>query len=293
MVDLAASYETGTGAPKDENRAQQYYRRAEALGNSDAAEGLGDMYWSGEAGGRPDYFTALRWYRKAADLGDNRALVDIGDAFYYGRGVPEKNYATAVSWYQRAADAGNSSGLFNLGYMYRWGVGVTEDVPRALHLYREAAEGGSSAAQDALATEYESGSVVRKNARLAEAWYERAADAGYADAEWHLGKMLSGATGEPPDYVASAKWLSLAAASTSDSETLSSSSKLLGEVIARLPADAKADVEFELHEWALRHGLKLSFGRSSEMPNIRQFIRAIAQATRAQHNSVSLEKVVK
>jgi len=294
MVMLADSYESGTGVAKNEQVALQYYTRAAALHNSDGAEGVGNMYWSGEVGGHPDYATALKWYREAAELGSTSAMIDIGDAYYFGHGVPAVDYKIATSWYQRAADAGNNAALFDLGYMYRWGKGVPEDVPKALTLYRQAAEGGSSAAQDALGLEYESGSdAVTPDARQAETWYRRAADAGNADAQWRLGKMLSGATGEPPDYIESAKWLSLAIATTDNEETKSNSSNLLAEVLQRLDDDARAEVAFQLRRWAYGHGLTLSFGRSSAMPGIHGLISAIAQASRSQHSVQSLEKVAK
>ena len=100
--ELGKSYERGlSGAPKDAQRAIQWYKQAADAGDMHAQNNLGVMYHRGE-GIPKGYAVAFDWFRKAAEQGDSLAQWCLGSLYDLGRGVPQ-DYAEAYFWLNLAA----------------------------------------------------------------------------------------------------------------------------------------------------------------------------------------------
>lgn len=74
---------------------------AAELGEANAQNALGDMYYEGQSVQR-DYEEALKWQRKAAEQGYKGAQCLLAQMYYFGEGV-EVNYDEALKWYRKAA----------------------------------------------------------------------------------------------------------------------------------------------------------------------------------------------
>jgi TPR repeat protein len=90
-----------------------------------------------------DYATAVRLLRPLADLGNADAQNNLGAIYYSGHGVPQ-DYAQAAEWYRRAANQGGRTEQAALGWVYEEGQGVPQDYAQAAIWYRKAANRGTS-----------------------------------------------------------------------------------------------------------------------------------------------------
>lgn len=92
---------------------------------------------------------------------------------------------------------------------------------------------------------------------IAAKWYEKAAEAGYPKAQFVLGVFYMGGMGVPRDYVLAYKWLSLANASTPDTETGESKNALfmLNSVETAMTPGQIAGAQRLAREWWMKHRL--------------------------------------
>src|SRR6202030_3239031 len=93
-----------------------WYEKAAALGNSEAMNNLGSMYYRGD-GVASDDVAARGWFQKAADLGDTNAMLGLGLFYEDGRGGLPKSSDQARQWYQKASDGGNEFAKTRLKYL--------------------------------------------------------------------------------------------------------------------------------------------------------------------------------
>jgi TPR repeat protein len=103
---LGQASQYGTGMPRDNEQALQWYLKAAAQTYHPAELHLGYVYQLG-VGASQDYGVALGWYRKASDAGDARAAHSIATMYDNGWGVP-RDHAAAVDWYRVAATRGDT-----------------------------------------------------------------------------------------------------------------------------------------------------------------------------------------
>lgn len=87
--------------------------------------------------------------KRHATLGDAQAQEALGVMYYLGEGVP-KDYQQAFEWFKKAAVQGNSEAQFNLGVMCAKGQGVRQDYHQAFEWYIMAADKGNARAQSNL-----------------------------------------------------------------------------------------------------------------------------------------------
>jgi TPR repeat protein len=140
---------------RDYLEASLWYLRAAGLGNAQAEQNLGFLYYNG-FGVQQDYSQAAIWYKKAADQGLPVGESSIGWMYQNGLGVP-RDYAEALRWNGKAAEKGDMNGEQNLGRLYLFGLGVPRDPAEARRLFGLAAAQGSSEAKALLTT---SGAVI-------------------------------------------------------------------------------------------------------------------------------------
>jgi hypothetical protein len=79
MYQLAIDYEHGHGVKKDETAAAQWYAHAADAGHPLAQYALGEAYEKGHLGLNKDKAKALDWYRKAAAQGNKDAADKVHD----------------------------------------------------------------------------------------------------------------------------------------------------------------------------------------------------------------------
>ena len=82
MYRLGRLYATGSGVPRDQVEAFDWYKRAAARGNAEAMYSLGEAYEHG-TGVREDVQRAVNWYHDAARRGNQparAALARLGES---------------------------------------------------------------------------------------------------------------------------------------------------------------------------------------------------------------------
>jgi TPR repeat protein len=95
----------GTGIPKDEAKAVEWYEKAAAQGHAEAQNNLGVMYDKGK-GVPQDQARAVEWYRKAAAQGNPTAQYNL--AIMYADGIAiQKDELMAYAWFNLSAAKGN------------------------------------------------------------------------------------------------------------------------------------------------------------------------------------------
>jgi Sel1 repeat len=104
---------------------------------------------AGEAFSAKNYADAVKWYLEAAALGDANAQQYVGVLYFNGQGV-QQNYVEALKWIQKSADQGNAIAQRTLGSIYLVGQGVKQDDAEAARWYGKAAARGDVEAQTAL-----------------------------------------------------------------------------------------------------------------------------------------------
>ena len=133
-------YSHGSGVPKDDGEAVNWYRKAAGRDDIGGRLNLGFMYENGR-GVHRDYVAALRWYRRAADQGSASAQDSLGYFYIHGMGV-KRDDVEAVAWFRKAAEQGMAGAQYNLGAMYEHGAGLAESRTDALGWYEKGSRVG-------------------------------------------------------------------------------------------------------------------------------------------------------
>lgn len=105
QLNLAYAYARGTGIPKSDKDALDWYRRAAEQGSAAAQYNLGFAYANGKGVPQSDS-EAVFWYRKSAEQGYPDAQSNLGFMYFNGRGVPQ-DYIQAHMWTNLAASQGD------------------------------------------------------------------------------------------------------------------------------------------------------------------------------------------
>jgi len=105
---------------RDPEEAEYWFRAASALGDVNAMNELGGMYFLGQ-GVRRDRDLGIEFWEVAGALGSSRALFNLGKIHEEGRGV-EADPTRAVYYYERSAALGNIDAR---GEVERLTAGVT------------------------------------------------------------------------------------------------------------------------------------------------------------------------
>ncbi len=140
-----------------EERFKKLRMDAEA-GDPDAQNGLGTMFYLGEAVSRDatgkimesDPVAAAGWFLRAAEQGHADAQFNLGLLLLNGEGVTQST-ATAVEWFIRSAEQGNVDAQNNLGVIYLTGEGgLPQDKDLAIEWFKKAAKQGNEEAKQNL-----------------------------------------------------------------------------------------------------------------------------------------------
>lgn len=91
---------------------------------------LGGFYY-----GKREFDLALKYYDMASDLGDEEADECLGYVWYYGR-TGTKDYEKAFKHFSKAADKGNIVAKYKIADMYKNGYHVKKDIEEYKRIVR-------------------------------------------------------------------------------------------------------------------------------------------------------------
>jgi TPR repeat protein len=134
-VPGSAELEKGLVAGKagDDIQALKWFRKASALGNSDADKQIGDFAFAGRGDFRyqdlpseqrvqkydQNRVEAVKWYRKSAEEGNPDAAVKLGQDYGNGGLGVTQNTEEAKKWIQKALDEGSKDAACEMGMLYK------------------------------------------------------------------------------------------------------------------------------------------------------------------------------
>ena len=127
----------------DPVKAQEYYKKAAAAGDNEAAYIAAVMYEENYEI-RPDGQEMARLMKQAAESGLAPAQADYGLLLYQGRGVT-KDVNKAADLFGKSANGGDHEGMFLYAVVLAQGVGVSQSVEDAYYWLLRAEENPDSA----------------------------------------------------------------------------------------------------------------------------------------------------
>lgn len=129
-------------------QAMDHWHEAALLGHERAQYNLGSGYASGTGLPR-DFERAAYWWRQAALQGNIDALYNLGVLNYEGRGM-KRDVVKAKHWWRRAAQQGDPASMFRLGWLAASGEGEISDMAEARLWWEQSARLGFAPAIKAL-----------------------------------------------------------------------------------------------------------------------------------------------
>lgn len=204
MALLGELYSNGFGVGRDDAKAAQWYARAAAAGDAEAAFSLAVFKFQGRGGPR-DVAAAVKLFETAANQGHVAAAYNLGIITLKGEDVPA-DPAKAAALIDRAAKAGMSEAQYVLATLYKDGRGVPKDGREAMRLMNLSARSGNIEAMVEFAIAQFNGTDTTKNETEAANLFLQAARRGNAIAQNRLARILSAGRGLPLDAVAAARW---------------------------------------------------------------------------------------
>lgn len=207
MHDLAKMHLSGLGTEKDEEKAQEWFRKTyHVFIAKEASEKkkdyfqyrIGKLYAFGY-GVEQDYGQAAKWYEKAVSEDNPFAAYALGSLYRRGQGV-EQNDEKAYELYRLAAEYSenpNAYAAYELGRMCRDGVGTAPDQTASDRWYRQAYRGFLSIEQNMADDKlyYRLGQMnlngvgTETNLSQAKQYFEKAARLDNVNALYGLGKL--------------------------------------------------------------------------------------------------------
>ena len=188
----------GLAVEQNYNKAADHYAKAAEVGHAEGMYALGQLYFHGHIGERPNYTTALRWFRKAAaqpslytrglcNVGVAEAQHSLGLCYDDGIGVA-KSQGMALEWYKKSSSNGSAEAANNLGVHHsRRG-----ELDKAQQYWELAADRGCVKAMLSLSELC----LRRHDAQMAVEWNNRAAANGSAEAAARLHEFNTAAQQE-------------------------------------------------------------------------------------------------
>ena len=138
---IARMYSTGSGVPKDDAKAVQFFTLAADKDFAEAMVFLAGLYKEGRGGVQKDAAKSNEYFIRAADLGKASAQVVVGNLYCDGDGVA-LDFAQGFKYFKMAAEQGDAYGQTNVGISYLKGEGVRQNTSEAIKWYKLAAAQG-------------------------------------------------------------------------------------------------------------------------------------------------------
>ncbi len=167
---LGKMYANGEGVEKNDQKAIEYYQKAESAYNIDAAYELAEILLNDSADSEDEKFeNGLKYLKRAAYAGQPNALFQLGEFYEKGNGVPQ-DYKNAFGFYLMGALKGDMKSQYRVSRLYLAGRGVPQDFENGLKWLSRSARQGYVVAQKDLADARASMPAL-KNLPDAYAWY--------------------------------------------------------------------------------------------------------------------------
>lgn len=166
---LGKMYAQGLGVEKDDQRAIEYYQKAESAYNIDAAYELAEILLA-DAQNKDDerFEMGLKYLKRAAYAGQADALNQLGEFYEKGDWVT-KDYKNAFGFYLMGALKGNAKAQYNVSRLYFLGLGTPRDHENGIKWMSRSARQGYVLAQKDLASGRATEPLI-KNLPEAYAW---------------------------------------------------------------------------------------------------------------------------
>jgi TPR repeat protein/dienelactone hydrolase len=210
MWVMGWAHENGAGVPRNYAKALAWYRRGEALNDTESIASIGWLHDNGFGVPR-DKTKACDYYERASKDGDGGGtLNNLGWCFATGEGRP-LDLQRAKTLYEQAIATGDDHAARNLAHMYKTGRGVPADKTKAEQLYRLSAERGLPQGMADYAFHIKDDGPAA--AKTSCDWFERAAQRHHARAMNNLAVCYIADNGPRPKNLATAiGWYERAAA---------------------------------------------------------------------------------
>lgn len=230
----------GNGNKKDYIKAVELLEKAFELGNIDAANNLGMMYYRGY-GVEKNNPLALKMFRKAAACGSDVAYEKLAMLYLKGHGVIQNkeiardmyitlaakksthamnvlgylyyhgiddnpDYEKSFYWYSKSAEMEDKIGLEELGHFYEKGIYVKQDYKKAMDCYAEAAYKDDIYAFIDIGSMYYFGNGVKQDYGQALAWSKEAAIRGYGVAMNNIASLYENGYGVEKNFEVAYNW---------------------------------------------------------------------------------------
>ncbi len=167
---LGKMYAQGLGVEKDDQKAIEYYQKAESAYNIDATYELAEILLKDAQGKEdPKFEMGLKYLKRAAYAGQPDALYQLGTYSENGE-VLEKNYKNAFGFYLMGALKGDARSQYKLSRLYLSGLGTPQDFENGVKWISRSARQGYVLAQLKLADLRASATPI-KSIPDAYAWY--------------------------------------------------------------------------------------------------------------------------
>ena len=137
----------GWGVDKNLTLAFKWFKKAVECGHDIAWQKIGDLWYSGFDGNRPNKTKAFEWYCKGAEKENSQWINNIGLMYETGFDHIRANPQEAIKWYDKAAKLGNLDAIYNIGIAYLHGVYVEPDNLKAIDCLKNAANLGHLSSQ--------------------------------------------------------------------------------------------------------------------------------------------------
>lgn len=165
---------------------------------ADVTLALGRFFIDGVEGFPPDAQRAEVYFTRAVALGQSEALVELGEAYVWGK-FGEPDGEAAVLAFEQAISGGADSALVPLAELYLYGqAGIAQDIPKGMEILTEAADDGNPPAIAELIgfnlTGFEG--VVPPSLAKARALFDEYAELAEPDDVRMQGMLVSGAERE-------------------------------------------------------------------------------------------------
>lgn len=109
---VGSAYDTGNGAPRNAEKAMEYYLMAAEQGHAEAQNSVGSGLQAVEK-----YSETLIWYERAALQGHALASNNLAYLYDLGLGVPQDR-KKGFEYYSKAAELGWAESMWNIANMY-------------------------------------------------------------------------------------------------------------------------------------------------------------------------------
>lgn len=206
LFELGKLLAEGVGCKTDPEEAIRALENAQALGSSDAAKYLGDMFISGKIVPR-DISRALSHYEHATSLGYSSAYEAMGDIFREGELVP-CNVAYAIELYKTGGNMGDENCrnkamelTAERSRLYQMAMSLeSTDPERAFDALSLSAAMGYVPSHRELGRYFENGIGTKTDRHAAYFWYSFAVKKSDMDALYDLGRCYAHGIGTAFDF---------------------------------------------------------------------------------------------